>query len=340
MAISIEEAKKILHGIHMDLYLQFFFYWGTIAMGMVVNYYYELPFTTPSTAFGIFNAIATSPIIITHGIFGVLSTGMSIPIFPAMRKLGLKRSSWLHVGAFSVRMGGFAGGILFLFFSTPAINQETSGNIASFVMASVFMTAVTLTFLSRIYIYRKDIEIEYESIKKTSKSSEEESKLLKEELDKEMFEGIKLPNLQTILDLSYANFVVYLFLYFTGMYINIWITSGVETINISNPYNIFHMIVTTINFGFSFFIMVVAFIYGMRRTAIFSVGAIASIIVSSVGGLVFLVTGGGRASGSLTLIGGWVMSMVFMLAFFLSYYAALEVVHAISTIKIFGEHPE
>jgi MFS family permease len=297
-------------------------------MGMVVNYYYELPSTTLPTAFGIFNAIATSPIIITHGVFGVLSTGMSIPIFPAMRKLGLKRSSWLHVGAFSVRLAGFVGGILFLYFSTPGIDQEISGNIASFVMASVFMTAVTLTFLSRIFIYRKDAEVENEAAKALKIKTEPPEKKLG---------GLKLPHLQTILDLSYANFVVYLLLYFSGMYVNIWITSGVNTINISNGYNVFHMIVTTINFGFSFFIMAIAFIYGLRNTAIFSLGAIISIIVSSLGGLVFLVTGGGRTTGSLTLAGGWIMSMIFMLAFFLSYYAALEIVKAISAINIYRE---
>jgi hypothetical protein len=83
--------------------------------------------------------------------------------------------------------------------------------------------------------------------------------------------------------------------------------------------------------------MAIAFIYGLRNTAIFSLGAIISIIVSSLGGLVFLVTGGGRTTGSLTLAGGWIMSMIFMLAFFLSYYAALEIVKAISAINIYRE---
>ena len=152
MIENVDEATKLLKGIHTNLYLQFFFYWGTIAMGMVVNYYYELPSTTAATAWGVFGAIWSSPLIISHGVFGVLSTGMSLPIIPAMRKLGLKRSSWLHVGAFLVRFGGFIGGPVFMYYSTSSLDKEIAANIASFVMASAFMTAVTLTFLSRIFI--------------------------------------------------------------------------------------------------------------------------------------------------------------------------------------------
>ncbi len=329
------DASKILHNIHIWLYLQFFFYWGTIAMGMVVNYYYQVPGTLQPTATSILTEMLTSPLLLAHGLFAVLSTGMSIPIIPAARKLGLNKVSWLHVAAISVRSGGFIGGPLFIYYSTQAVSLSTYGNVSSFIMASVFMIAVTLTFLSRIFVYREDVLLKYGLLDASGKVLGKQH--IGAEKPLKASSGLSLPNLKIILNVCYLNFVVYLFLYFTGMYINIWITSGVNTINIGDPTNILHMILTTLNFGFSFFVMIAAYVYGMRRAAFFSFGALASISVSSVGGLLFLATGGGRATGSLTLVGGWVMSLIFMLAFFLAYYATLDVVQAITMKQIFGE---
>ena len=139
--------------------------------------------------------------------------------------------------------------------------------------------------------------------------------------------------LRLALKLCYANFAVYLFLYVTGMYINIYITSGVNTIGIGDPLNIVHMTGATLNFAFSFIIMVVGFLTGMRKVALFSLGAVVSLVVGTVGGLLFLATGGSRGSGTLTLEGGWIMSILFMLALFLSYYATLKLMRAVRVIE-------
>lgn len=154
------------------------------------------------------------------------------------------------------------------------------------------------------------------------------SKLVGEEIG-----NIGAPALRLALKLCYANFAVYLFLYITGMYINIFITSGINTIGIDDPLNIVHMIAATLNFAFSFIVMVVGLMSGMRKVALFSLGAIVSIIVGTVGGLLFLSTGGSRGSGSLTLEGGWIMSILFMLALFLSYYATLKLMRAVRIIE-------
>ncbi|HET7405034.1 MAG TPA: hypothetical protein VFJ63_02865 [Candidatus Bathyarchaeia archaeon] len=154
------------------------------------------------------------------------------------------------------------------------------------------------------------------------------SKLVGEEIG-----NIGVPALRLALKLCYANFAVYLFLYITGMYINIFITSGINTIGIDDPLNIVHMIAATLNFAFSFIVMVVGLMSGMRKVALFSLGAIVSIIVGTVGGLLFLSTGGSRGSGSLTLEGGWIMSILFMLALFLSYYATLKLMRAVRIIE-------
>ncbi len=323
------DAAKTLSTVHLLLYLQFFFYWGTIAMGMVVNYYYAVPDTLQPTAVDIFTQIVTTPVVLAHGIFAILSTGMSIPIIPRVRSLGLYTAGWLHVGAFLVRMFGFVGGALFLFFSTQAISNPLYGNISSFIMASVFMIAVTLTFLSRISIYREDVLVKYGL---AGKKKETPKQAPAELTGKDLSPG----DLRLLLNICYANFAVYLLLYFTGMYTNIWITSGVNTINIGDPVNIVHMILVTLNFGFGFFVSVTLALYGMKRAALLGLGSMASIAVGSIGGLLFLVTGGGRTTGDLTLIGGWVMSLVFMLAFFLAYYSTLEVVEAIAERQIFG----
>ncbi len=149
-----------------------------------------------------------------------------------------------------------------------------------------------------------------------------------------------LSGLHLTLDLCYANFIVYLLLYVTGMYVNIFITSGTQTISIGDPLNIIHMVAATLNFAFSFIIMMMGFIYGMRKVALFSLGAVLSIIVGTVGGLLFLTTGGGRTTGALTLEGGWIMSFLFMLALFLSYYATLKVMRAIRVIQTFSKTEE
>jgi len=145
-----------------------------------------------------------------------------------------------------------------------------------------------------------------------------------------------LQGLRLTLTLCYINFVVYLAIYISGMYINIYITSGVNTISIGDPSNIIHMVGATLNFAFTFIVMMVGFLYGMRRVALFSLGAVASLVVATVGGLLFLATGGGRQSGDLTLAGGWIMSLLFMLALFLSYYATLKVMRAVRILEATG----
>ncbi len=148
--------------------------------------------------------------------------------------------------------------------------------------------------------------------------------------------SVGLSGLRITLYLCYANFVVFVLLYATGMYANIFITSGVSTINIGDLVNIIHMVTATLNFTITFIVMIVGFIYGLRKVAIFSMGSVLSIIVATVGGLLFLSTGGSRASGSLTLIGGWLMSALFMLALFLSYYATLKVMRALRVVEAFS----
>jgi len=152
------------------------------------------------------------------------------------------------------------------------------------------------------------------------------------------FEGeeigsLGLQGLKLTLRLCYVNFVVYLAIYITGMYLNIFVTSGVNTVSIGDSSNIVHMVGATLNFAFTFIVMVVGFIYGMRKVAMFSLGAVVSLVVATIGGLLFLATGGGRQSGGLTLEGGWIMSLLFMLALFLSYYATLKVMRAVRILE-------
>ena len=320
--------SKYLKNMYLMLYLQFAFYLGTIAMGMVVNYYYAVPGTLQPTGLAIFGAIATSWLLLPHVVFAVLSTGMSVPIIIVARRVKLNQVVPLHVAAILVRMGGFIGGPLFLYFSTSAISQGTNANISSLVMASVFMTAVALTFLSRIFVVREDVRIMYVSVTPIKAAESEPPK-------KEQIGNLGLSGLRVVLDFCYANFIVYLLLYFSGMYINIWITSGVSTVSIGNAINIFHVVVAALSFSFSFFIMGISFIYGMKKAAIFSLGAVISIVIGAFGGLVFLATGGARVSGSLTLAGGWIMSLVFMLAFFFSYYSTIRVMRAIRVSQAF-----
>jgi len=153
-------------------------------------------------------------------------------------------------------------------------------------------------------------------------------------MEREEIGNLGLRGLSLTLRLCYANFLVYLLLYVTGMYINIYVTSGVNTIGISDITNIVHMVLAIVNFAFTFVIMVVGFLYAMRKVALFSLGAVASLVIATVGGMLFLSTGGGRQSGDITLLGGWVMSFLFMLALFLSYYATLKIVRAIRITEL------
>lgn len=145
--------------------------------------------------------------------------------------------------------------------------------------------------------------------------------------------NLGLIGLRLTLRLCYANFIVYLVLYVTGMYINIYITGGVNTIGISDLSNMIHMVAAILNFVFTFIVMVVGFLYAMRKVAMFSLGAVACLTVGTLGGIVFLETGGGRLSGALTLAGGWIMSILFMLALFLSYYATIKIMRAIKVLE-------
>ncbi len=142
--------------------------------------------------------------------------------------------------------------------------------------------------------------------------------------------------LRMTLKLCYANFAVYLALYVTGMYMNIYVTSGLNPVGIDDPTNMVHIVLASLNFAMALIVAMVGFLYGMKKVALFSSGAIACLVVSTVGGLLFLATGGARGSGDLTLIGGWVMSFLFMLSIFLSYYATLKVMRAIRVMEALG----
>ncbi len=329
MAGGAAGFEKTLRRIYILLYLQFVFYWATIAFGMVVNYYYAVPDTLQSDFLSIFREVFTNPVLLTHGIFAFLSTFMSVPVMFLAYRLGMRRVVLLHAGAIAARMGGFTGGPLFIYFSTSAIGNGGLANLSTFVMASAFMLAVTQSFLSRIFIVREDVRLEHAPSLAAATGITAKPPQKKEETG-----TLGLPGLRFVLDLCYANFVVYLMLYFTGMFVNIYITSGVNTIGIGEPINIVHVAATSLNMAFSFALVVVGLVYSLRRVALFSLGAVASISVASVGGLVFLATGGGRMTGSATLLGGWVMSLLFMLAFFLAYYATLRVVRAIRVLEL------
>ena len=149
--------------------------------------------------------------------------------------------------------------------------------------------------------------------------------------------NLGLGGLRLTLRLCYANFIVYLLLYVTGMYINIYITSGISTIGIGDIANIIHMLWAILNFVFTFIVMVVGFLYGMRKVALFSMGAIISLVTATAAGMLFVTSGGSRQSGSLTLAGGWIMSIMFMLALFLSYYATLKIMRAIRISELVSQ---
>jgi len=156
-----ERLTKTLHRIFQFLYLQFAFYWGTVAAGMFVNYYYAVPADLQSDFGSIFLQFFAAPSLFAHVAFAVLSTSMSIPVIVLARRVRLSQVVYLHAGAIGARLIGFITGPLFIYFSTTAISDPFSANISTFIMASVFLTAVILSFLSRIFIVREDVRIKY-----------------------------------------------------------------------------------------------------------------------------------------------------------------------------------
>ena len=149
------------------LYLQFAFYWATIAAGMLVNYYYAVPDSVTPTVGSIFAQFFAAPSLFAHVLFAILSSGMSIPIIVLARRAGLTRVVLLHLGAISSRLVGFVMGPLFIYYSTGAIADSSSAALTTFVMACVFLIAVILTFMSRIFIVREDVRIKYVVSNKT-----------------------------------------------------------------------------------------------------------------------------------------------------------------------------
>jgi len=128
---------------------------------MYDNYYYSVPSTLQANASSIFVQLFAAPDIFVHVAFAVLSTSMSIPVIILARRVGLRKVVLLHAGAMSSRLVGFVAGPLFIYFSTASINNAESASISTFIMASVFLLAVILTFLSRIFIVREDVRIKY-----------------------------------------------------------------------------------------------------------------------------------------------------------------------------------
>ncbi len=147
---------------------------------------------------------------------------------------------------------------------------------------------------------------------------------------------LNLSSLRLTLRLCYANFVTYLLLYFTGMYINIYITSGVNPVGIDDPINMVHMLLSSINFVITLTVGVVGFQYGMKKVALFSMGSVVCLFAAIIGGFLFFFTCGSSVSGCLSFTVGWIMSFLFMLAIFLSYYATLKVMRAIRVVETFG----
>lgn len=159
-AAAAPESRTIKR-IFLMLYLQFAFYWGTIGFGMLVNYYYSVPGTLGSDFGSIFTQIFTTPLLVGHVAFALLSTGMSIPIIIAARRIGLKPVVRLHAGAITSRLVGFTAGPLFIYYSTTAAGDPFASNISSFVMAIAFVIAVILSFMGRIFIVREDVRIRF-----------------------------------------------------------------------------------------------------------------------------------------------------------------------------------
>ena len=141
--------------------MQFAFYWATIAAGMYDNYYYSVPSTVQANFSSIFLQFFAAPDVLAHVAFAVLSTSMSIPVIVLARRAGLSKVILLHIGAMSSRLVGFVAGPLFIYYSTSSISNAFEASISTFIMASVFLLAVILTFLSRIFIVREDVRIKF-----------------------------------------------------------------------------------------------------------------------------------------------------------------------------------
>jgi hypothetical protein len=156
-----EKQSKTLHRIFQFLYLQFAFYWATIAAGMLVNYYYAVPADLQANFSSIFLQFFAAPSLFAHVVFAVLSTSMSIPVIILARRAHLSQVVYLHAGGITSRMVGFVTGPLFMYYSTSDAGNGGLANVSTFIMASVFLTAVILTFMSRIFIVREDVRIKY-----------------------------------------------------------------------------------------------------------------------------------------------------------------------------------
>jgi hypothetical protein len=156
-----EVISRKLHRIFTLLYFQFAFYWATIAAGMFVNYYYAVPATLTPDVGSIFQQFVASAPLFAHVLFAILSSGMSIPVIVLARRVGLKQVMWLHAGAITCRMVGFVAGPLFIYYTTTAVSDPFSASLSTFVMASVFLMAVILSFMSRIFIVRADVRAKY-----------------------------------------------------------------------------------------------------------------------------------------------------------------------------------
>ncbi len=156
------KLSKTIHRIFLMLYFQFAFYWGVVAVGMLLNYYYVVPSTLQPTFVSIVFQIVTTPLLVTHVALGLASTAMSVPVIILARRVGgLTPVIWLHVGAILVRVVGFVGGPLFLYNSTTSIDNVFSAGLSSFAMATALIVAVICTFMSRIFIVREDVRIKY-----------------------------------------------------------------------------------------------------------------------------------------------------------------------------------
>jgi len=130
---------------------------------MLVNYYYVIPSTLQPDFLSIFLALFEAPSLFAHVAFAVLSTSMSIPVIVLARRIRLTQVVLLHAGAITARMVGFVCGMLFMYFGTSSISNGDLDNLSTFIMASVFLTAVILTFMSRIFIVSEDVRIKYQA---------------------------------------------------------------------------------------------------------------------------------------------------------------------------------
>jgi len=128
---------------------------------MLVNYYYVVPSSVQANFGSIFLQIFAAPSLFAHVTFAILSTGMSIPVIILARRARLSKVVYLHAAGITARIVGFITGPLFVYYSTSAAANGELANYSTFIMASVFLAAVILTFMSRIFIVREDVRIKY-----------------------------------------------------------------------------------------------------------------------------------------------------------------------------------